>query len=141
MICFVLFCFVLFCFVLFCFVLFCSVQFSSVQFCSVLSCFIFFYPFDFDLFDCFMFIFIFYSILMHQKGSCVIRMLEKYLGQENFKKGLQVYLKRFNYKNAVTEVSLFFPLLSFYFYLLLFLFGCGDVWRDVYNVWWLLLKY
>lgn len=44
-----------------------------------------------------------FDAISYNKGSCVIRMLEKHLGQENFKKGLQVYLKRFNYKNAVTE--------------------------------------
>eukprot|EP00026_Physarum_polycephalum_P002309 Phypoly_transcript_02315.p1 GENE.Phypoly_transcript_02315~~Phypoly_transcript_02315.p1 ORF type:complete len:885 (+),score=198.44 Phypoly_transcript_02315:95-2656(+) len=44
-----------------------------------------------------------FDAISYNKGSCVIRMLEKHLGQENFKKGLHVYLKRFNYKNAVTE--------------------------------------
>jgi hypothetical protein len=33
-------------------------------------------------------------------------MLEAYLGQENFKKGLHIYLKRHEYGNAVTEVNL-----------------------------------
>ncbi len=36
------------------------------------------------------------------KGSCVNRMLEHYLGEETFRKGLNRYLKRFEYGNAVT---------------------------------------
>lgn len=44
-----------------------------------------------------------FDAISYNKGSCVIRMLEKYLGEENFRLGLNRYLKRFNYKNAVTE--------------------------------------
>jgi puromycin-sensitive aminopeptidase len=44
-----------------------------------------------------------FDAISYHKGSCVIRMLESHLGEENFKLGLNRYLKRFDYKNAVTE--------------------------------------
>jgi puromycin-sensitive aminopeptidase len=44
-----------------------------------------------------------FDAISYNKGSCVIRMLEAYLGEDNFRKGLNVYLKRHSYANAVTE--------------------------------------
>ena len=36
-------------------------------------------------------------------GNSVIRMLHNWLGAEPFRKGLALYLKRHQYKNALTE--------------------------------------
>lgn len=36
--------------------------------------------------------------------SQVIRMVSNLIGEEKFRKGLNIYLNRFKYKNAVTEV-------------------------------------
>jgi len=44
-----------------------------------------------------------FDAISYNKGSCIIRMLEAYLGEKNFQKGLHTYLTRFEYKNAVTE--------------------------------------
>eukprot|EP01113_Clastostelium_recurvatum_P035977 TRINITY_DN5071_c0_g1_i1.p1 TRINITY_DN5071_c0_g1~~TRINITY_DN5071_c0_g1_i1.p1 ORF type:complete len:860 (-),score=219.67 TRINITY_DN5071_c0_g1_i1:867-3155(-) len=44
-----------------------------------------------------------FDAISYNKGSCVIRMLETYLGEQSFKQGLHVYLKRHTYGNAVTE--------------------------------------
>jgi len=41
--------------------------------------------------------------ISYAKGASVIRMLASYLGFDTFKQGLNVYLKRFTYRNAVTE--------------------------------------
>jgi aminopeptidase N len=38
--------------------------------------------------------------IAYDKGGSVLRMLEKYLGPDNFKKGLQDYIKKFMYKNT-----------------------------------------
>ncbi|MCA9750312.1 MAG: M1 family metallopeptidase [Romboutsia sp.] len=37
------------------------------------------------------------------KGASIIRMLDGWLGSENFRKGLVRYLKQFSYKNAITS--------------------------------------
>lgn len=39
----------------------------------------------------------------YSKGASVIRMLANYLGEEDFQKGLQFYLKKHSYSNAQTE--------------------------------------
>ncbi len=39
----------------------------------------------------------------YSKGASVLRMLWKYLGEKNFQKGLQHYLKKHSYANATTE--------------------------------------
>lgn len=39
----------------------------------------------------------------YSKGAAVLRMLHEYLGEEDFKKGLQHYLKKYAYGNATTE--------------------------------------
>jgi len=44
-----------------------------------------------------------FDIISYSKGCVVIRMLEAFLGSEDFKKGLQVYMKKFQYSNALTE--------------------------------------
>lgn len=41
--------------------------------------------------------------ISYSKGSTVIRMLYSYLGEESFKKGLNLYLTKHQYKNAYTE--------------------------------------
>ncbi|CAF1586185.1 unnamed protein product [Adineta ricciae] len=37
------------------------------------------------------------------KGASIIRMLHDYIGDEAFRKGLQSYLKKYSYKNTITE--------------------------------------
>eukprot|EP00871_Galdieria_phlegrea_P002558 jgi/Galph1/3302/GphlegSOOS_G1969.1 len=44
-----------------------------------------------------------FDAISYCKGASVIRMLANYLSLESFQKGLQVYLKRFSYKNAGTD--------------------------------------
>eukprot|EP01101_Sappina_pedata_P008253 TRINITY_DN452_c0_g2_i3.p1 TRINITY_DN452_c0_g2~~TRINITY_DN452_c0_g2_i3.p1 ORF type:complete len:626 (+),score=222.47 TRINITY_DN452_c0_g2_i3:281-2158(+) len=44
-----------------------------------------------------------FDTISYSKGCSVIRMLSSYLGEEAFKKGLHSYLKKFEYKNALTE--------------------------------------
>lgn len=41
--------------------------------------------------------------ISYQKGGSIIRMLNKWIGPENFRTGLHNYLKKFSYKNALTE--------------------------------------
>jgi len=41
--------------------------------------------------------------ISYNKGASVIRMLEEYLGEEVFRKGLQDYMKSFIYSNTTTE--------------------------------------
>lgn len=41
-----------------------------------------------------------FDAISYDKGGCVLRMLEHYVTEKNFKKGLQHYLKKFEYKNA-----------------------------------------
>lgn len=43
-----------------------------------------------------------FDAITYSKGSSVNRMLEHYLGEEVFRKGLRVYMKKFAYKNAST---------------------------------------
>ena len=38
-----------------------------------------------------------------KKGGSVIRMLQLWIGENNFRNGLSNYLKKFSYKNALTE--------------------------------------
>ncbi len=44
-----------------------------------------------------------FDAITYSKGSSVNRMLEHYLGEKVFQKGLQVYLKKFKFKNATTR--------------------------------------
>ena len=41
-----------------------------------------------------------FDAISYDKGGCVLRMLEHYTGEPNFRKGLVKYLKDFKYKNA-----------------------------------------
>eukprot|EP01129_Flabellula_baltica_P009755 TRINITY_DN4040_c0_g1_i2.p1 TRINITY_DN4040_c0_g1~~TRINITY_DN4040_c0_g1_i2.p1 ORF type:complete len:857 (-),score=233.95 TRINITY_DN4040_c0_g1_i2:36-2606(-) len=43
-----------------------------------------------------------FDAISYCKGASVIRMIENFLGEENFKKGLNIYLNRHKYSNAVT---------------------------------------
>src|SRR3990167_8780239 len=44
-----------------------------------------------------------FDAISYSKGASVIRMLEQYLGEEIFRKGLQNYLSKFKYGNAKTD--------------------------------------
>lgn len=44
-----------------------------------------------------------FDAISYSKGASVIRMLVAYLGEETFRKGIHSYLKKFEYKNAVTN--------------------------------------
>lgn len=44
-----------------------------------------------------------FDAISYNKGSCIIRMLEEYLGEERFREGLYYYLNKFKYGNATTE--------------------------------------
>ncbi|GKS67782.1 leucyl aminopeptidase [Nitrosarchaeum sp.] len=41
-----------------------------------------------------------FDAISYDKGGCVLRMLEHYVGESNFQKGLKLYLAAFKYKNA-----------------------------------------
>jgi puromycin-sensitive aminopeptidase len=43
-----------------------------------------------------------FDILTYEKGASVLRMLEQYLGTEEFRKGIALYLKKHQYANAET---------------------------------------
>uniref|UniRef100_A0A2C9JWJ6 Aminopeptidase n=1 Tax=Biomphalaria glabrata TaxID=6526 RepID=A0A2C9JWJ6_BIOGL len=44
-----------------------------------------------------------FDAISYSKGSSVIRMLHEYLGDQDFRKGMNVYLTRHQYKNTFTE--------------------------------------
>ena len=44
-----------------------------------------------------------FDILTYEKGASVLRMLEQYLGAEQFRKGISLYLKKHQYANAETS--------------------------------------
>jgi len=44
-----------------------------------------------------------FDSITYEKGACILRMLEAYLGKEVFRKGLKHYLEKFEYANAKTE--------------------------------------
>jgi len=46
-----------------------------------------------------------FDAISYSKGSCVIRMLAKFLGEETFLKGVQLYIKRHAYGNTVVSLS------------------------------------
>lgn len=41
--------------------------------------------------------------ISYSKGASLLRMLQQWMGEENFQKGCQEYLKRFKFKNAKTD--------------------------------------
>lgn len=44
-----------------------------------------------------------YDSITYEKSNSIIRMLYYYLGEETFREGLRLYIKRFAFKNAVTQ--------------------------------------
>ncbi|MDH3656672.1 MAG: M1 family metallopeptidase [Nitrosopumilus sp.] len=44
-----------------------------------------------------------FDAISYDKGGCVLRMLEHYVGEPNFQKGLKKYLSDFKYKNATGQ--------------------------------------
>ena len=44
-----------------------------------------------------------FDAISYSKGASVIRMLESFMGPENFRKGIHNFLVKFAYKNAVTQ--------------------------------------
>ena len=43
-----------------------------------------------------------FDTISYSKGASVLRMLEEFLGQEQFRQGVSLFLARFQYSNAVT---------------------------------------
>ncbi len=43
-----------------------------------------------------------FDVLTYEKGASVLRMLEQYMGEEEFRKGIAAYLKKHEYANAET---------------------------------------
>lgn len=41
--------------------------------------------------------------ISYNKGACIIRMLHDYIGDADFRRGMNLYLTRHQYKNAFTE--------------------------------------
>lgn len=41
--------------------------------------------------------------ITYEKGASVLRMLERYVGEDVYKKGIQNYISKFKYKNATTD--------------------------------------
>lgn len=50
--------------------------------------------------------------ISYSKGASIIQMMSRFLGEKGFKNGLQAYLNKFQYDNAV-QVKLLLLLLSF----------------------------
>jgi tricorn protease interacting factor F2/3 len=44
-----------------------------------------------------------FDSISYDKGGCILRMLEYYVGSKNFKNGLHQYLSKYRYKNATGE--------------------------------------
>ena len=44
-----------------------------------------------------------FDAISYSKGASVIRMLHDYIGDKDFKKGMNLYLIKFQQKNAATE--------------------------------------
>ena len=44
-----------------------------------------------------------FDVLTYQKGAAILRMLERYLGEEGFRDGIRLYLKRHEYANTETH--------------------------------------
>ena len=44
-----------------------------------------------------------FDSISYGKGSCVIRMLNNFIGEQNFVRGLRSYLAKYKYKNATTN--------------------------------------
>ena len=44
-----------------------------------------------------------FDMIAYSKGASVIRMMENFLGERDFRKGLTNFLNKFSFQNAVTE--------------------------------------
>ena len=44
-----------------------------------------------------------FDAISYSKGASLIRMLENYIGEEKFKKGIQQYIVKHQYKNTITN--------------------------------------
>lgn len=44
-----------------------------------------------------------FDAISYNKAASIIRMLHSFIGDDNFKKGMNIYLERFSYSNAETE--------------------------------------
>jgi len=44
-----------------------------------------------------------FDAISYDKGGCILRMLENYVGEKNFQRGLKKYLSDFKYKNAAGQ--------------------------------------
>lgn len=44
-----------------------------------------------------------FDAISYEKGGSILRMLEKFVGEENFRKGLRTYLEKFKYENAAGD--------------------------------------
>ena len=44
-----------------------------------------------------------FDAISYSKGGSVIRMMEGFMGEDDFRRGITAFLKRFEFKNAVTE--------------------------------------
>ena len=44
-----------------------------------------------------------FDAISYSKGASLIRMLENYLGESTFQKGIQIYIKKHSYKNTTTD--------------------------------------
>ena len=44
-----------------------------------------------------------FDVISYRKGSSVLRMLHDWVGADNFRRGLQLYLKEYSYKNTCTR--------------------------------------
>ena len=47
------------------------------------------------------------------QGASVLRMLEGFMGDEEFRQGISNFLKRFSYDNAVTLVSIYIDTIGY----------------------------
>jgi len=44
-----------------------------------------------------------FDAISYDKGGCILRMLERYVGESSFRRGLRSYLSKFRYRNAVGD--------------------------------------
>jgi aminopeptidase N len=44
-----------------------------------------------------------FDAIAYQKGAAVVRMLERYVGEEPFRRGVSEYLKKYSYRNATSK--------------------------------------
>mgnify|MGYP000025294792 CR=1 FL=1 len=44
-----------------------------------------------------------FDSITYEKGSCILSMLENFIGENNFRDGLRLYLMKFSYQNAIED--------------------------------------